>query len=181
MTTTYRSLILILLIFLAFNEQTIAQQNQSALKSCDEKEEFHMLDFWIGEWNVYEGNNLAGTNTIEKIVKGCAIIENWTSKGGSEGKSFFYYYPQEKRWKQVWVTQNPFSWGGVKEKEHIETLDNGAMRFQGKIISRNGKEIYDRTTLTPMENGQVRQVIESSIDGGESWKINFDAIYKPLQ
>ncbi len=37
---------------------------------------------------------------------------------------------------------------------------------------------HDGMAAFPMENGNVRQLIEISIDDGESWQATFDAVYK---
>ena len=88
---------------------------QSDLSPCGDREEMHLLDFWVGSWDVFSGDRKIGTTRIEKVLNGCAILEHWKSAAGGEGKSLFYYYPAEERWKQVWVTGNPFRRGGVKE------------------------------------------------------------------
>lgn len=68
--------------------------------------------------------------------------------------------------------------GGVKEKVLIETFDDGGIRFQGEIPLPDGRKYLDRTTLTPLTEGRVRQHIEISKDG-KSWESGFDAIYVP--
>ncbi len=135
----------------------------------------HALDFWLGSWRVVTGEELVvtGTNSIQKILNGCAIIENWQSVTGSEGKSLFYYHEVEKTWKQVWISDAQ----RVKEKHLIAVLDGGAVRFQGEIALPGGGIVLDRTTLIPVEEKKVRQVIEQSIDGGDTWQIGFDAFY----
>lgn len=163
-----------LLVVLGFS---VPSAGQSA-SPCEDRQELHLLDFWVGTWDVYVNDQQVGTNTIEKILGGCALIENWRDGRGNEGKSLFYYYPQEERWKQVWVTGNPFRTGGVKEKSHVETLDNGGTLFQGTVIAADGTEYLDRTTLRPLEAGDVEQVIEISVDGGETWKAMFRGLYK---
>ena len=55
------------------------------------------------------------------------------------------------------------------------------MRFQGEIALPSGNTCFDRTTLTPLEEGKVRQVIEVSRDGGQKWRVTFDAVYVPVQ
>lgn len=65
---------------------------------------------------------------------------------------------------------------GVKEMSLVEVLDDGALRFQGRIPDAAGELWYDRTTLTPLPDGNVRQVIEVSGDG-ETWETTFDALY----
>jgi hypothetical protein len=94
---------------------------------CDDREGFRRLDFWLGDWIVYVGERQVGTNRIEKILAGCAIMEHWTDAGGNQGKSLFFYNPTTDRWKQVWVTQDATRPGGLKEKELVENhADAGA-------------------------------------------------------
>jgi hypothetical protein len=60
---------------------------------CEDDPAYHKLDFWVGKWNVYNNRDasLNGTNVIEKIRGGCAIVENWQeAEGRGEGKSLFY-------------------------------------------------------------------------------------------
>lgn len=155
----------------------LGQQRQ--FPPCEETEGFHRLDFWVGEWDVFTDGAKAGTNRIEKILNGCAILEHWTGAGGSEGKSLFYYSSATGKWKQVWVTQQATRPGGLKEKELIQEFEDGGVRFQGEISLSSGNTYLDRTTLTPLEEGKVRQVIEVSRDGGKNWRVTFDAVYVP--
>ena len=134
----------------------------------------HELDFWLGEWEVFAEGKLDGTNRIEKLLDGAALMEHWHDADGHEGKSWFYFYRPEDRWKQVWVTDT----GGVKEKVCVALLPAGGARFRGEISLRDGRKILDQTTLTPLANGTVRQVIEQSTDGGQTWKVAYDAIYR---
>lgn len=136
-----------------------------------------LLDFWVGSWRVVTGEDerQVGKNSINKILNGCAIIENWQSTSGGEGKSLFYYHDFDKTWKQVWITDGQ----ALKEKHLIAVADNGAVRFQGEIKLSNGDIVLDRTTLTPLAENRVRQVIEQSADGGETWQVGFDALYIP--
>ncbi len=150
----------------------------SAQSRCAEDAAFRALDFWVGEWVVRSNGTVVGTNRIDKIVGGCAITESWTAQGGGQGHSLFYYVPAQTQWRQVWVTQNPAAPGGVKEKRLIETLAGGALRFQGEIPLATGGSYLDRTTLTPLDDGRVRQHIEISTDGGAIWRTTFDAIYE---
>ena len=145
---------------------------------CAGEPGFQKLDFWLGAWKVVDAEGQEqGVNRIEKILSGCAILEHWTGAGGGEGKSLFYYNAVTEAWKQVWVTQNATSPGGLKEKRLIETFDGGGVRFQGEIPLEDNRSYLDRTTLTPLPDGRVRQVIEWSTDGGETWNIAFDAYY----
>ena len=42
----------------------------------------------------------------------------------------------------------------------------------------DGSSYLDRTTLSPLAGGEVRQHIEVSTDRGESWRTTFDAVYR---
>jgi len=128
------------------------------------------LDFWVGKWKVYVGSELAGTDKVTKSLNGFAITEEWHGVGGDEGTSLFYYMPAKKQWKQVWVT----GIGAYKEKVS-SPFENG-IRFAGIAYGPKGRQISDRTTLTPLPGGRVHQVIEQAPDGN-NWKIGFDAIY----
>jgi len=144
---------------------------------CDQNPVYHQLDFWLGAWDVFDikSGQKDGSNRIEKILDGCAIIENWTeASDGSEGKSLFYVQPANGRWKQVWVTAA----GGMKEKSLQESYAGEGVRFQGEIPHRDGTSHLDRTTLAPMSGGRVRQTIEISRDQGKTWDVVYDAEYR---
>jgi len=146
-------------------------------QSCESDPAYKTLDFWLGDWDVFVGDKKVGTNRIEKILKGCAIVENWKDASGEEGKSLFYYQKMIDKWSQVWVTENAMIPGGVKEKYLTLRLDDGGLRFQGAIPIQGGRSYIDRTTLTPLKDGRVRQVIEVSRNKGMEWETAFDAIY----
>jgi hypothetical protein len=144
--------------------------------SCAEDPAFGELDFWVGEWTVLVDGQEAGTNRVEKILSDCALLERWTDASGSKGMSLFYYLPATGEWKQVWVTENAITPGGVKEKVLRAKLESGALQFEGDIALAGGGSYVDRTTLTPLPDGTVRQVIEVSRDRS-LWQTVFDAIY----
>ena len=154
-------------------------QGREAPPACEDVEGFHELDFWVGAWDVKVGARQVGTNRIEKALNGCAVLEHWTSATGGKGMSLFYFNPTTDVWKQVWVTERATGIGSLKEKTLVERFEDGGVRFQGEIPLPNGRSYLDRTTLTPLPEGQVRQLIEISRDGGATWEATFDAVYVP--
>ena len=60
------------------------------------------LDFWVGEWDVQVGGRMAGTNRIEKILDGCAVMEFWTGADGGEGRGGHREAP-------TWLISSPIS------------------------------------------------------------------------
>src|ERR1051326_941533 len=143
---------------------------------CDKNPVYQKLDFWLGDWDVYDLKSGAkdGTNRIEKILKGCAIIENWSDSTASEGKSLFYVVRATGQWRQVWVEDS----GGMKEKALLDSYTGDGLRFQGEILHRDGTSHLDRTTLQPTVGSRVRQTIEISRDHGKTWEVVYDAEYR---
>ncbi len=76
-------------------------------------------------------------------------------------------------WKQVWVTNA----GRVKEKRMLPESSSTVVIFQGEVRRDDGTRVVDRTTLTNLGDGRVRQHIVQSIDGDASWDRGFNVIY----
>ena len=164
------------LLLLSLALPTVARSQQGA--GCAADSTYSALDFWLGEWDVFEGDQQVGTNRITRVLKGCAVLEEWRDTMGGEGRSLFYVEPGTHRWKQVWVTDDARQVGGTKEKHLVARLPDGGVRFQGELPLPDGRLVLDRTTLTPIRSGEVRQLIETSRDGGTTWRAGFDARYR---
>jgi hypothetical protein len=143
--------------------------------------EHRQFDFWIGDWDVYAGDQLAGTNTITSEHGGCVIAEHWVGAKGLTGASFNVYDSATKRWHQTWVDSS----GALLLLNG--RFDDGAMRLASDAATDahaagNGSETQSRTldriTWTPNAAGTVRQLWEQSTDGGRSWTIAFDGLYR---
>ncbi|HET9343999.1 MAG TPA: hypothetical protein VFO25_13910 [Candidatus Eremiobacteraceae bacterium] len=155
-----------------------AQPSAPASATCDKDPGFHTLDFWLGTWRVTVDGRYDGTDVVTKILDGCAVTEDWRDAGGGKGKSLFYYDPFEKTWSQVWVTDEATVRGGLKMKRLIAIYPDKGTRFQGILPGPPGSKIVlDRTTLTPIDNNAVHQIIEISLDGGSTWRTTYDARY----
>jgi hypothetical protein len=129
------------------------------------------FDFWVGDWSVTVGGKPAGENRIEKILNGCALLENWSGAGGMSGKSLNFYDPLRDQWHQTWIDDRGASLaldGAFKD---------GHMVLTGSQTNRtSGKTTLNRITWTPLPAGQVRQLWETSNDG-QSWSVAFDGLY----
>jgi hypothetical protein len=164
--------------FLAVLVGPVTGAAQSAPQpTCVDTPVYRLLDFWLGEWDVFVGDEQVGHNRISKVLDGCAITEDWHGAGGTHGMSLFYVDP-DGAWQQVWVTGRATLPGGTKEKRLVGRPDDRSVRFQGRIRHPEAGEWLDRTTLTGLADGSVRQVIEISRDNGRTWAVNFDAIYR---
>lgn len=151
---------------------------------CRATSEAKALDFWVGDFDVVlntEERPAAGANHIERVLGGCAIIENWTGASGYQGKSLFTFDARANTWSQVWVTGDTSKPWGLKVKHMTGIAEDGSVFFQSTQTTGDGGSYLDRTTLTPMADGVFRQLIEISRDGGETWQATFDALYLPKE
>ena len=165
-------------LFFLLSISSFAQSDKTAERPCERDSAYHKLDFWVGSWDVYDNHDgsKGGVDVVEKILDGCALVENWheLSPDGADGKSLFYYQKATQQWKQVWVT----ALGPMKEKKLVEEFKDAGVRFQGEIPHLKGGSHLDRTTLTPLSPDRVHQVIEISRDDGKTWEVVFDAEYR---
>ncbi len=141
---------------------------------CEYNDNCRQLDFWLGEWQVYNAQGtMVGTNRIEKALNGCAIMENWEGTSGIKGKSVNYYNPHENKWYQNWVSAN----GTIINYEGY--YKDGVMHLAGTSINKEGETEMSKMNLTPNDDGTVTQLIKHSKDGGENWYVWFKGLYKP--
>jgi hypothetical protein len=149
---------------------TLSAQNQPAAPRCDTPE-FRQFDFWVGDWDVTAGGKPAGTNRVTLEESGCVVHEHWTGTGGSTGQSLNFYTRAAKQWRQVWIDNsgNPLDlWG---------TYHDGKLTLAGKTETQNGT-VLQRIIFFNNPDGTVRQLWESSADGGKTWSVSFDGLYR---
>jgi len=140
---------------------------------CANAPERHRFDFWIGEWDVTtspkkEGSK-GGSSVIQSVSGGCALLENWTSIKGGQGKSLNAYNPLVHEWQQYWIGQD----GNVTEFR-TSHFDGTSLSF----LTENGPgpNLVGRLTFTPIDSNLVRQHYESSRDG-QTWTTVYDLYY----
>jgi hypothetical protein len=132
----------------------------------------HQFDFWIGEWEVTAGDEVAGHNSIRPILDGCVLQESWSGAKGSAGSSFNFYDPQAKKWRQLWVWRN----GTTLELEG--DYADGKMVLEGESVDAKGKRVRNRITWYDNPDDTVRQHWEVQSSGETSWKTAFDGTYR---
>ena len=134
--------------------------------------EYRQFDFWLGDWDVFNPDgDLVGTNSIRRIYGGCALEERWQSAGQHSGASFNIYNVQRKQWHQTWVDS-----GGLL-LQLDGSFNDGKMVLSGETMGRNGARVLNRITWESTGPGRVRQLWESSTDGGTTWSVAFDGTY----
>ena len=132
--------------------------------------QYRQFDFLLGDWNVATvDGKLVGHDHIEKTYGSCVVEEHWTSVDGGTGGSFSMYDMSRKLWHQTWVD----STGTLVVLEG--GLKDGGMVMSGEMTD-GGKRVQDRMSWTP-KDGKIRQLWETSADGGKTWTIIFDVYY----
>lgn len=136
-------------------------------------EAHRQFDFWIGTWTVVSPNgDSIGHSTISSLMDGCVIQEKWDA-GAVRGTSLSIFDRPNDRWTQTWVDNR-----GVHLR--LEGGYNGtAMAMTGTRLGGDGVRRHFRVTWTPMEDCRVRQLQQVSEDGGTTWNVGFDAVYRP--
>jgi hypothetical protein len=145
----------------------------TASKPCTSAE-YHQFDFWVGDWDVTTSNGkLAGGNRITPILGGCAIREEWKGARGLSGTSLNMWDAAGKRWRQTWVDDR----GNVLVL--IGHYRDARMSLEGEGPADNGATVRNRITWSRLSEGRVRQLWETSRDGGKTWGVEFDGTYAP--
>jgi ketosteroid isomerase-like protein len=137
--------------------------------------EHRRLDFWAGDWDVYEiggSDKPVARARVEPILDGCALREIYEQNDGFVGQSFTSYDASRKLWHQTWVTN-----GGALLQIDGRFQGDG-LTLQGPRLSADGKKEIVRGVWQP-QNGAVREIAHTSPDGGKSWKPWFDVVFRP--
>jgi hypothetical protein len=151
----------------------VAQESAPAASRGCRAPEHRQFDFWIGEWEVTTPDGArAGHNRIESILDGCALRESWTGSKGSSGTSYNAYDRQTGKWHQTWVDN-----GGLLL--HLDgVFAGGKMVLSGETRDSSGARVLNRITWQETARGAVRQLWETSADGGKTWRVAFDGRYR---
>ena len=129
--------------------------------------EHRQFDFWRGSWKVTTPDGkAAGENTITRELNGCVLHEHWVGAGGNAGESFNIYDATTKKWHQTWVDG----------QGSLLVLDGAFADGKMVLLSAPSSKPLHRITWSQVGK-QVRQLWETSSDGGKTWAIAFDGLY----
>ncbi|MEM9680337.1 MAG: hypothetical protein AAF901_08445, partial [Bacteroidota bacterium] len=148
------------------------------------QDEESYFDFWVGSWDATwdepNGKIGKGTNTISKILDDSVILENFVitegQSTGFKGTSISVYQKQLKTWKQSWADSqtNFFYFKGSK--------DGDKRIFQTDVFDLpDGKKSTQRMVFDNIETDSFIWNWESSIDGGQTWTLNWQIRYNRKQ
>ena len=136
--------------------------------------EHQQLDFWIGEWTVFNtaDNVEYASSRIVPVMGGCGIQENYASPaapgGAYYGTSYSGFDRKDGRWHQMYVDVN----GNV-------TWYSGGLNGKDMELTAPGKQgAIQKMVYKPLPDGSVEQVGTVSTDGGKSWQPGYDYTYR---
>jgi hypothetical protein len=137
--------------------------------------EYHLLDFWIGDWDTFDSDAPNGPSVararVTPIALGCALHELYEQEDGLIGDSILSYDPVRKAWQQTWVTNRGsimMIFGNFKE---------GALVLEGDVHLMDGRTVVQRITWKDEGNG-VRESAVLSKDGGKTWSPAFNVLFR---
>jgi hypothetical protein len=152
------------------------QKMEKKIHPCEFDERYRQLDFWVENWGLYltDGGAQAGTTKVEKLESGCLIRESFTGVYGYTGTSISFFDPATGKWTQTWTNDH----GNVNH--FVGELRDGAMHLEGLMYPYNAEPLPIHMTLTPNPDGTIHLLTQISRDGGKTWEVRFDAVYRKL-
>jgi len=141
------------------------QEILERMKPCN-SEEYRQFDFWLGTWDVTVGGQLLAVNRITQDYGTCLVREAYETLNGFAGTSLNFYDATSGHWHQTWIDNSGQALrmtGGLVDGKMVLTTEPG--------------DSMTRYTWTPNADGTVRQLAESTTDGGKSWTAGFDGLY----
>jgi tetratricopeptide (TPR) repeat protein len=152
--------------------EALLAATERAAAPCLNEPEPRRLAFWVGSWDViYLGARIA-TSTVERLENGCLYLETYAQPGASS-RSLHYYHRGLGRWRQVYVD----GLGGVGE--YSGEFRDGALHYAGEFRTGGGELQLYRMSYRDLGAAGVEQVAEASTDGGKTWALRYDILYRP--
>ena len=150
----------------------LKEEMKVAAAPCRSRPESRAFDFWVGDWDVTTPQGQpAGTSSVQVLLEGCALYENWHSLAGSDGKSLNSYNAGLKMWQQFWTDQT----GRVTEYRESEWVGD-TLRFTAHALTPQGSMTL-RMSFAKIDANTVRQWGAASMDDGKTWSTPWDLYY----
>ncbi|HSM17940.1 MAG TPA: hypothetical protein VK845_13220 [Gemmatimonadales bacterium] len=145
---------------------------QTTLPDCTGPEH-RQFDFWVGDWEVTAQGGVAGTNLVTLRDDGCVLHEHWKGAQGGTGESWNFFDRSTGLWHQIWIDGT----GGVLR--FSGRYADGRLALSGESRAPDGSPVMHKLTFYDnTAESTVKQVWEQSRDGGSTWKVVFDGLYR---
>jgi len=159
---------LIYAIALIAGAPVLAAQTRTPRPACKDRAEFRQLDFWIGNWEVFNKEQKLADTTVQPVLKDCALEELWTGTRGSDGKGLSTYNERTKKWEYFWVAASGTT------SHFAGELMGTEMRFAMDQVQPDGSIRQRHWSLILQPDGRVRELSVGSSDNGKTWTTEYD-------
>jgi len=157
---------------------TISEKLEHNATPCLYDDKYKKLDFFVGIWDVYIGDNYAdkvAVDTVSKFYGGCSIDEKFKWLGNSDyvGESISFFDNTSQRFRMCWAGKS----GDIRNFEEMSSAQNSIVFF---AVTTDGKSLIHRKlaiTYNPADS-TIHEHIENSYDLGKTWQPDFDALFK---
>jgi hypothetical protein len=134
------------------------------------------FDFWVGDWDLeWDGPDHAkvkGSNTVQKILDGCVIQENFSDPSTSfTGMSVSMFNTHLNKWQQTWV-DNQGSY-----LDFVGEFSGGRMVLERKALKKDGTDFLHRMIFYNISAKQLDWNWEKSEDKGKTWNLMWKIHY----
>lgn len=146
-------------------------QTRPASVPCKDRPEFTQLNFWVGEWEVFNKDQKLAETVIQPVLKDCALEETWKAARGSDGRGMATYDARLKKWNYFWVSAN-----GTMSHFTGELMGN-EMRFATAQLQPDGVNRLRHWSLISLPDGKVRELSVGSNDDGKTWNTEYDYVW----
>lgn len=149
--------------------ERVAPAPEAPNPTCAMGAEFRRFDFLLGEWTVRGGGGASGDGAARSRVRtdlnGCLVEERITGADGRESLAFAAWSPIDHHWHRTSVDDR-----GTRLVLSGDPAGDG-MVLTGRRIRAGGDTADVRMTWAPGDGG-VALRIESSTDGGATWRVD---------
>ena len=138
------------------------------------------LDFWVGRWDVKSAaGQPRATSQIDLVADGCAVLERYNGLPGPAGRQYIgsglhVFDPTLNQWRQLFSDNRPAA--TLMTGRQVD----GTVVYEWEAADAQGKRTPKRYTLSKTPDGSsfgVKQLGETSNDGGKTWTVEFDLRY----
>ncbi|HEY2720642.1 MAG TPA: hypothetical protein VGI82_02895 [Chitinophagaceae bacterium] len=160
--------------FIGLNEKMIKNATP-----CLYNDKYKKLDFFVGTWDVYIGNNYenkVAVDTVTKFYGGCSVDEKfrWLS-GDYRGESISFFDDATQKFKMCWAGKS----GDIRNFQEVNSEKNKILFLAVTTGDSKKQMVHRRMAITyDPDKNTVHELIENSYDLGETWEVDFDALFK---
>ncbi len=157
---------------------TVEKMKENATP-CLYDERYKQLDFFVGIWDVYTGDNYenrVAVDTVTKFYGGCSVDEKFKWLGSDYvGESICFYDNTAQRFRMCWAGKS----GDIRNFEAIYTAKDSIIFFAVTNADSKRELVHRKLTITyNPSTATLHEFIENSYDLGKTWQPDFDALFK---